>query len=364
MATPFLYYKAIIYKDAVHQPLGTDERLSTDSIPVSELGGNEIQVLADGLYVGPIRGKALYYVNGVTGNDVPTAGDKATPIKTLDYALDLIASLSGSIFSGAAVVALQAGQTFDLTHTFNLAGALRITFYGDPKYGDWNSSPVGTVALYMPADLQRPVINVGFAPSTTQGLAGFITQNLSTGRRPSLALEGVRFNLPTGTYGTGSGTFVVANQFTNLDIYLQGTIINANDDVSIYGFLSVLPSSNVYLYQFGSQFWVGGRPLGLNPTPPATLQQLQRRSSFIKMYPDFQPTIQTGYDTALNGSAGSGLLSLSWTDVGDGSTAGTGPVLRTWPFLSDPALGLAQYFSLLRRDQQGRPLNVISGRLF
>jgi hypothetical protein len=366
MADPILYYKAIIYKDAVHRPLGTNERLSGDSIPISAFNGNQIKLLSDGLYVGPYAGKTVYYLDAVNGIDAPNNGDKATPLQTLDYVMQLISDLNGGYFESTVVVALKAGQTFTYSKVMNMAGDMTITFWGDPKYGDFdNPRVVGLMATWVPVDLQRPIINIQLDPTSGGGIACWVFNPPRSGRVPRMTFSGVRFNLPTGNYQSGQGAILVANQKTNVSLVLEGTIINANGDNSTYGLISVLPSAVAYLYQFASQLRVDNILIGANPTPPPTLIQLQRRKWFIKMHPDFYPTEQTGYDPLMqHASPGSGLMNLSWTDTFTATDANNNTAQATWPTLADQNFGFGNYVNILNRDNQGRPLNIISGRLF
>src|SRR6478736_1242073 len=155
MPTPFLYYKAVIYKDAVHRPLGTNERLSTDSIPISVANGNQIKTFDDGIYIGSaVGGRTLFYLDPVNGVDAPDRGDKATPMKTINYLISYINTQSGGRFMGNITIAMKCGTSDTYSVGFNLGGSIRITFWGDPKYGDFDSPGIvdGTVATYMPQD--------------------------------------------------------------------------------------------------------------------------------------------------------------------------------------------------------------------
>lgn len=366
MADNLLYYKAIIYKDAVHRPLGADERLSTDSIPISSAGGNKIRAYADGLYVGPYGVRPVYYVDDVNGLDDPNSGSKETPFRTLNYALERIQGINLGDTNIAYLVALKAGGTFALSRVTNVSNSVSLTFYGDPKYGDFdNPGLFGTMATYLPVDLQRPIINVGLDPTTAGGIGGFSVQPSVDGNRTRVFFVGVRVNLPTGDYQTGQGSVVTASQKSDVFVVLEGTIVNAVGDASVYGFLGVLPSALATLYQYGSQFRVDDIQIGAQPTPPPTAAQLLRRKWFIRMHPDFAATTQTGYDPLMiDASPGSGLLSLSWTDTPTQTAVSGATSQNTWPPLVGEQFGFGQYVTILRRDNQGRPLNIISGRLF
>lgn len=366
MADNLLYYKAVVYKDAVHRPLGADERLTTDSIPISALGGNQIRANADGLYVGPYVGRAVYYADDVTGRDEPDSGSKEKPFQTMDYALTRIQGINGGDDQVSYAIALKAGGTFSLTKSVSVSGNVIVAFYGDPKYGDFNDpGRFGQIATYMPVDLQRPIINVGTEPTTVGGIAGFVMNSPLDGGRARITFSGVRMNMPPGVYETGSGAIVVVNQKTDAFIVLEGSVVNAVGDNSIYGFLGVLPSASAFLYQYASKFLVDGIEIGAQPTPPPTAAQLQRRKWFIRMYPDFAAITQSGYDPfMIEASPGSALLNLSWTDTPTATTPLDVTVQNTWPVLTGDQFGFGQYVTILRRDNQGRPLNIISGRLF
>lgn len=361
------YYKGIIYKDAVHRPLGTEERFTTDSIPISGMGGNQIRGNPDGLYVGPYGLLDVYYVDDVDGNDTPEAiGTKESPLKTLDYAMERIWLNNAGDPQLSYTVALKAGGTFAYTRVSNISGNVVFTFYDDPQYGSFNSPTVGQMATHMPADLLRPIINVGLDPTSNGGIGCFVLNPPNDGSRSRITFSGVRVNLPPdGAYNTGQGSLVVANQKTDGFVVLEGTIINAVGDTSIYGFLSVLPSATIFLYQFGSQFRVDDTQIGAQPTPPPTPAQLARRKWFIRMHPDFAATVQTGYDPGMiSASPGSGLLSLSWTDTPIETSVVNVTAQNSWPVLEGASFGFGQYVNVLRRDNQGRPLNVLSGRAF
>jgi hypothetical protein len=67
--------------------------------------------------------------------------------------------------------------------------------------------------------------------------------------------------------------------------------------------------------------------------------------------------------TSANSSSGSGILNLSWTDT-EALTVTTGKTnLGTFPANFDLSYGIRNYFFGLQKDQQSRPLNVISPRL-
>lgn len=353
------YYRPVIYLSSVHQPLPAGDYVDPATIPISHVAFNELRILSDGLYSGPYLAKQIYYVDPATGVDDLAHGDKATPLKTLDYALSVLQSQNIGTFHANATIALKCGQTFTRDDSFNSVGSLVITFWGDPQYGDFNDGAYFGVARANLSDLQRPVINFNIAPATVGGLSCFNIAQAPNGTQPSITFEGVRLNLPTAVHVTGAYNIVEASPGTNLVMALKGCVVNANDDTSIYGVLGVQAQSQCFLYQFATQFLVGGVQVGSG----SSVQQLQRRQWFLKMFLDYAAIHQDGISENF-GSPGTGLLSLSWTDTPTGTLPNGHTVQATYPVLADPNYGLAPYFLNLYRDQQQRPLNVISGRLF
>lgn len=376
MPTPFLFYKAIIYKDAVHRPLGTNERLSVDSIPVSQQAGNKIRLTTDGLYVGDATSKPTYYV-AAAGNDVPTAGDKGTPFKTLVYALDQIINdynlnypggSPGSV-EGNITIALKAGETFILNKRYDVFGNLTLTFYGDPQYGDFNGPLIGTPGTVpaVMADLLRPIITPLIDPATSNGVYHFQAAGLP-GELPTVQLYGVRVDLPFGSVQNSDycSFFNVSYERSGC-LKLLGAVINKLDALSSYGLFGCHSRAvNAVLQEFSSQLWINGKPVQQLPSQPApTADELTARKWFIIFYPDFHGNNQSG-GQLLDGPVGTGIVQLQWTVSTAEVVTGTGGKtnLATFPVVADATFGISNYFFNLVRDNQGRPLNCITPALF
>lgn len=363
------FFPPVVYKSAFHQPLGTDELVDPLTLPISSLSGNQLRAIAaDGLYVGPSLGQSTYYIDSVLGDDTHD-GTKTTPFKTLDFCFSKIASITGGLFNGRVTVALKAGQVFPLSYgSFNMWGAdLQLAFYGDPQYGDFDgpqiTGPGGSILPYYMSDLQRPVIVPGLVAGTS-GTAGInCLDSLQGGSGTNtVRLTGVQVNILGGAHQTGAVDFITSTDNAQTNVILRGAIINLTDTSSPFGFFGQQANSRPgFLYQYCSQFLVQGLPV----VSGSSVAKLQARQNFIKFYPDFLGNQQSGIDL-FGGSTGTSLLNINWTDVpsvANAPSAGKSN-LNTFPFLQDPGFGLRNYFFNLTRDQQGRPLNVNSGRLF
>ena len=100
----------------VTRPMDTTDDINPLLMPISVRNGNQIQNLADGMYVGPQLAVTTYYVNNATGND-SNAGTRTNPFVTIDKALQVASSGSpGLLFSGQIWIALQAGQQFPMNN--------------------------------------------------------------------------------------------------------------------------------------------------------------------------------------------------------------------------------------------------------
>lgn len=352
---------------AVHEPMSSTsgDEVAPDYIPVSPQTGNTLSRRSDGLYAGNVwENGGVIYVSSSTGTDANGSGGRTQPFRTLDYCLNYIANASVSGFRSQLVIALKAGDTFTQSFSlFVLGGRLTLAFYDDPKYGDWSSTVESKCLSAYMADLQRPVINCGVAPGTGGGSPGFVLLgSQSRGIVPStpstLVLQGVRVNLATAQHVNGQRDYVGIESEAEGRLILQGAVINMPATDNVHGLLGVEASSRGALYQFASQLLVEGIQVGAG----ATVAQLQARANYLKFYPDFLGNDQAGIPLTA-GSAGSGTLNLSWTDTQALPIAGV-TNQATYPILSNPSYGLANYIFNLTRDQQSRPLNVISGRLF
>lgn len=352
-----------------HRPMvpGTDA-LNPAIVPVSARANNQLQNLADGLYIGGQLSAPTYYINSAGSN--AAAGSKAAPWQTLDGAIaNLIASSPNGEFRTNTVLALQAGQSFTLSTDMSLyAGQLTLAFYGDPQYGDFDGALIGTsqASPAVMADLLRPIITPAISQVNAQWkIAGF---NLFGG---DLRLLGVQINLPAAPTTPAIGLYSNQADFARAPTYgygsveLSGAVINITDTNSYWGLLGMQarakPSS---LLQFASQFRINGT---LIQDATATSAQLTARANFIKFYADYAGNNQvlgTLQPTAQNSSSGSALLNLMWSDT-ESLTVSTGKTNQaTFPLLFPQSYGMRNYFTNLVRDQQQRALNVLSSRLF
>lgn len=375
MSDPFLYYKAIIYKDGVHRPLATNERLTNDSIPVSAVAGNNLRQMQDGLYVGSATQATAYYVSSVSGTDALTSGTKAQPFKTIQYALDTVLSTYDlgnptpdlTMVNGSVTLALKAGETFPFTKTYNVRGRVELTFWGDSNYGDFNSPLVGAPGVepaYM-ADLNRPIIQPQIEVATGNGIYHLQLLDSLTGSPSTVALYGVRVDLPSGAVADSDYCSFCNVGYSNSGrMQILGSIVNRTDTQSSYGAFGIHSRSEGVLEEYCSQFLIQGnqiQPVGGGFQP--TADQLLARKYFITFYPDLKGNNQSG-GTLLNAPPPSGLLRLMWSvETADPVLPGK-TNLATYPIMTDVTYGLGNYFFNLARDNQGRPLNVTSAQLF
>jgi hypothetical protein len=353
------YLKPIIYLNSVHQPMGTDEFIDPVTIPLSATPANQLRASPDGLYVGPILGLATYYVgsSGVDGS--PNDGTKTLPYKTLDYCLQQLTTLT---LTSTVVIALKAGETFTMPNSVNNYGNITFAFWGDPQYGDFDgpqiTGPSGSILPEYMADLLRPTIVPMFQSGST-GTTGVVCLENPNGGPTTVQFRGVQLNILGGVHVSGAVDFVNSINNAQTNVIVRGSIINITDPASLFGFFGIEASCRpCFLYQYCSQFLV----VGIKVSDSSSTPNLLARKQFIKFYPDFLGNYQSGLDL-LGGTA---LLNLNWTDVPSISNApNAGKTnLGTFPVLTDPSFGLANYFFNLTRDQQARPLNVVSGRLF
>lgn len=360
-------HKPIIYQPlkSTHEETGPGDVLDPLTIALSIRSNNKLKAIAgDGLYVGSYLAKSVYYV-AASGTDDPAHGDKATPLKTLDYCISVINSQSSPL-TETVYVALKAGETFTIGDSFALAGGrLVMTFFGDPQYGDFDGPPVNgsTKPVYM-ADLQRPIVNAGIGPGVT-GTAGFVmlgpidSLSLSYAKPSAIELNGVHINLPGGPHSSGQVDFIGCENGAEGSVSMHGSIVNITDVDAVFGFIGVEANSSVSISQFASQLQVLGNLVAAG----APTAQLIARKWFFKFYPDFAGNQQTGLDL-FGGTPGSGFMRLSWSDTPSLPVAAGKFNQATYPVLNDPAAGMTNYFFNLTRDQQQRTLNCITSRLF
>lgn len=354
--------------------MDTGATIPPAQVPVSAVSGNLVQNFSDGLYVGtrnPLGSTTTFYVNN-SGADAVGRGTQAAPFQTLDYALTTAAQqYPASQFVGNVTICLQAGQTFTLVNDFNVytGGVLQIAFYGDPQYGDLNTA-YGTANAQVMSDLARPIITpqVASVNGSYWKMAGF---NRFGG---SINLIGVQVNLPAAP---ANPSITLYSQFADLIrsleydahgyINLRGAIVNVTDTTAFWGILGISArSTGTTLTQFASQFWVNGRALSATATPTPTTAELAARQYFVKFYPEFAGNNQTV--SVLSGSStttspGSGVFGLTWSDTPSLLVQNGKTNLGSFPVIFDITYGFRNYVFNLQRDQQQRPLNIVSSRL-
>lgn len=360
---------ALVYRPMVP---GSDQMTPT-LIPVSATPGNQIQTNTDGLYVGlrgTIAAPLTVYVNTSTGVNAPTSGSSTAPYATFDYAMTQVQALfPGSLFNGYVNVALQAGQSFSMSADVTIyGGALQVEFYGDPQYGNVNT-PYGTGAnSQVMTDLERPTLT--FEASLVGGLnhlAGFNRQG------GSISFVGVALSLPAAP------TVPSITLYTNYSdivrnlgmsgsgfVSLVGTTVNMTDITAYWGFIGThARSAGTTFVQFASEFLINGLQMSAANSP--TTAQLTQRQYFVKMYADAAGNNQQqNYlsTTAENSSTASGILNVTWADT-ESLTVATGKTnLASYPVCFDINYGFRNYIFGLLNDQQQRPTNVLSSRLF
>jgi hypothetical protein len=360
--------RAPIVDNNGHRPMAAPDVVDPQFISLSTQSGNQVRVIGGGLYVGNVPALPNVYVDSVAGVDTPTGGSSGAPFKTLDYAIGQITpSLA---YTGTLIrFFLKIGQTYNLTGRYSIDTDVELDFgfYGDVR-GDFTTVLGGTVPLWMLSNVARPVIQ-SVAFTNTAGLwscGGFTS---SSGRGV------IRF------YGVQVNAAIPLNQTTppTIDTYGQADVVNTSrmglygtignkPDISPYGLFGTFARTQTQVEQFATTFTVRGNVINTPPNSTITAADLVARQHFFHFYPDFPSTyFAAGANrlapSALTGSNGSGVMSLYWSDVASQSTQST-TTLATFPVLSDVNYGLTNYFYGLRRDQQSRPLNVISGRLF
>lgn len=348
----------LVYQNNAHSPMLNGDFVAPAVLPVSAKTGNTLVARTDGLYAGIVPDRTAIYINSA-GNDVTTAGDKATPYKTLDYALSQLATVARA--GQRIYVAMQSGQTFAMAQHHVLPCDVVLTWYGDATYGDFNSANVNNAPNATMLNLVRPIV----AP------ANLITngQNrIASLRTPVLIVLGAQVNLPAvpgtlpdpGAYGVMD--FYYAPPYGSGSLVLEGAVVNATDTQGFSGIVGILSRSQITLAQFASQFLVNGAKVegGVDATVLAT------RPRFVHFYSDVPGTSNIANmpplnPTALNSSNGSGLLTLHWTDTPQQQIGATSN-LGTFPILNDANFGLRQYITGIRKNG-AVPVNVICPRV-
>lgn len=359
----------LIYKDNAHKPIDPAvDAINPAAIALSTAPNNQLRAGADGLYVGTSYISSIVYV-AAAGVDDLLHGTKAAPFKTLDFAFAQVLNFNLTNPGAVSVIALKAGETFTITgrHFIPVLSSLTLTFYGDATYGDFNSPLVnGTVLPAMMANLNRPIIT----QTVLQTNGYYISNGFTNG---TLRLEGVQVNLaatpagppPNSSYGAMDFFYVSGGASTSM-LDLVGTVINRADANSVGGIYGVGGRNRAALRQLASQFRIAGVPA--NASAGLTAAQLASRVHFLHMYLDYPGSDVRDYSnpvfpSSATSSNGTGLTELTWSDTTT-ATLPQGATLPSFPTLADPQFGFRNYITGLTRDQQQRPLNFISGRLF
>lgn len=359
----------LVYKDNAHRPLDpATDKIGPTALSLSAVSGNVLSAQADGLYVGAYPSAASVVYVATAGVNAAGRGTRAAPLQTIDYAMANVVAKSLQFPGTAFTIALQAGDSFTLTGRYSIpsSSSLVITFFGDAVYGDFDSPAInGTVNPSLMATLNRPVIN----QVVTQVNGRYVSNGFDSG---NLRLEGVQVNLaanPSGSpaqdaFGMMDFHFAVFSPDTILD--LVGTIVNRTDQNSVGGIFGVGGRGNGFLRQYGSQFRIQGAIADASAGMSAT--QLASRVHFVHMYRDYSNTDTRMYTNAVfpssaTSSNGTGLTKLTWSDALSG-TLPQGATLASFPALADAQFGFRNYVTGLVRDQQSRPLNILSSRLF
>lgn len=364
----------------VHRPMDAGATLPVGSTLVSAQVGNTLQTFSDGLYAGN-RSGVVIYVDSVLGVDSATAPNhstKAAPFKTLDFALQYLTSLfpEGYYAGKNCVIALKANQSYPMTADFNIVTGsdIRITFYGDANYGDFDGPAIGTGANpWNMANLARPNI----MPTSSQlpnGLVKLAGINIHGG---SVSLLGVTITLPAQPSNPALSTYSGYSDFVRSavteihtpiaedgSINLIGSIVNMSDIGAFWGFLGCQPRTFLKFSQFCSQFQVGG--VLLNSTSMASVAQLNARQYFIKFMQDYPGNNQGVLSLATNSSnssAGSGIILCSWSEAQALTVIGTTTNLPSFPLSFDPGYGLTNYIFNLSRTATNQNLNFLNSRL-
>lgn len=360
----------------VHRPMDAGATIPVTATPISAQSGNNLQALSDGLYAGNRSGLVLY-VDSVNGND-SNAGTKASPFKTVDHAMQYLTSIfpSGYYSGRNCTVALHAGQSHVWSNDFNMISGsdLKITFYADPQYGDFNGAAIGTGANpWNMSDLQRPNI----VPVASQGVGGLVRLAGINMRGGSLSLMGVLVSLPSQPSNPALSTYSGYSDFVRSTlsslgepvdddgmVNLIGSIVNMTDSGAYWGFLGCQARTVIKFAQFCSQFQIGGKVMSAANAP--TTNQLKARQYFIKFMQDYAGNNQSvvGLDTnSSNSSAGSGIIFCSWSEAQALVVTGTTTNLSSYPLSFDPGYGLVNYIFNLSKTANGQPLNFINSRL-
>jgi hypothetical protein len=362
----------------VHRPMDAGAVIPNTAVPISATEGNTITTLSDGIYSGNYTGLILY-VDSVLGVNT-NPGTKASPLLTIDQAFaNLTALFSSGYYSGKNVaIALKAGQNYPWTTNFNMTGDcdLKITFYGDTNYGDFNGADIGTGANpWNMSNLARPnlmPVSSELQPSGLQQIAGI------NRRGGTIAFMGVKITLPAAPsvgapISAYSGYCDVVRSLSPMlgaplgddgGVHLLGSIVNMSDITAYWGFIGTFARATVRFSQFCSQFQVMGLLMEAANSP--TTAELTARQYFIKFLSDVPGNSQTVSLSAnsLNSSAGSGMVYAMWSEAQALVVTGTTTNLASYPLSFDPGYGLINYIFGLSQTANGQSLNFLNTRLF
>jgi hypothetical protein len=355
----------------VHRPMDADATVPPTAVPISASGGNIIQRFSDGLYVGNQNGLAVY-VDSVAGNDSNQGTSSGSPFKTIDRAFQfLMGAFPYNRYAGSGVtLALKANQAYPVSGDFNLNtnSDLTITFYGDPKYGNWNSGTQGPGCNpWNISDLQRPVIQPQVSQVNGQWKIGGI--NRSGG---NLYLQGVTVQLPAAPTNPAMalyGGYVDFIRNTSVGdqgfVSIAGVIVNMTDINAYFGLMGSHARSFTKFYEFCSQFQINGKLMNAANAPTAAQQAA--RQYFIKFFNDYAGNNQSILNlqtTTANSSTGSGFIMCSWSDALAQTVVGSATNLATFPLSFDPGYGLINYIFNLNKTANGQTLNFLNSRLY
>lgn len=212
-----------------HLPLAQGDTLSVASIPLSSDEGNLIQAREDGLYYGITAPADIsrQYVSASKGNDTTGDGTRSKPWKTVQRAIDVIASRQAS---GSYVIYLRAGETFSLVRNNWLGNgtfSVQFTFYDDPKYGDAYDRNGYWVSCAQ--DLTRPTLMLD-TYKTAQGLVE------PTGLSSTPRLDQVDFRGINVTIGNSAGATTGGGWFFYCDrMVFCGAVCNVTATNQAFG---------------------------------------------------------------------------------------------------------------------------------
>lgn len=349
------YIPAILRSNRFFQAPSTDQ-INPNQLPVSDDSGNITQVRSDGLYTGNELPAVAYYVNS-SGTDATTSGTKAAPFQTLDYAIQRILTIAANMKGYTAVIALQSGQSFTLQNRYTMRGDIEFTYYGDTKYGDFDNNPLGTFDASSMVDLTRPKITLQrwiYTDWSRTGVTGIDSDYKVT-------LRGVQLDLPQNNGADSDGSFATCDfALGNVHVILHGANINKVGLPCYAGVIGTTARSRTRLSEVATVFTVGGLKVDTTTSPGLTARPHFIHFYFDSLAPGQGPFL---FPNSSNSSNGSGLLELMWSDSRSTTISGN-TTQETFPVVSNVQYGIRNYFTNLQRDQQSRPLNVWTGRLF